>query len=99
MLGTVVVVDHGQNVTSLYGHLSDILVHEGVPVQRGAAIGLVGNTGQSDAPHLHLGIELDDEPVDPLLLLGQPLHAPDAIVQPLPEPQVPVVTEESPPRP
>jgi murein DD-endopeptidase MepM/ murein hydrolase activator NlpD len=87
LLGNVVIVDHGQRITSLYGHLSDILVHEGVPVQRGAAIGLVGSTGQSEAPHLHLTIKLGEEPVDPLLLLGQPLHTPDAIVEPLPQPE------------
>lgn len=85
LLGNVVIVDHGQRVTSLYAHLSDILVHEGVPVERGAAIGLVGTTGNADAPHLHLGIEVADDPVDPLLLLGQPLHAPDALVKAAPE--------------
>jgi murein DD-endopeptidase MepM/ murein hydrolase activator NlpD len=79
-LGNMVIVDHGDRITSIYGHLSDVLVHEGVPVQRGAAIGLVGNTGLSEAPHLHLTIKLGEEAVDPLLLLGQPLHAPDAIV-------------------
>jgi murein DD-endopeptidase MepM/ murein hydrolase activator NlpD len=99
LLGNIVIVDHGQRVTSVYGHLSDILVHEGVPVERGAAIGLVGNTGQSEAPHLHLTIKLGDEPVDPLLLLGQPVHAPDAIVQPVPAPAAEQPPATSPPPP
>jgi murein DD-endopeptidase MepM/ murein hydrolase activator NlpD len=96
-LGNMVIVDHGDRVTSIYGHLSDVLVHEGVPVQRGAAIGLVGNTGQSEAPHLHLTIKLGDEAVDPLLLLGQPLHAPDAIVVPTPAPTAPAPEATPPP--
>lgn len=96
-LGTMVIVDHGDRITSVYGHLSDVLVHDGVPVQRGAAIGLVGNTGLSEAPHLHLTIKLGDEAVDPLLLLGQPLHPPDAIVVPTPTPTVPAPEATPPP--
>ena len=79
LLGNLVIVDHGDDVTSLYGHLSDVLVHEGVPLEAGAAIGLVGNTGRSEAPHLHLTVKLGDTAIDPMLLLGQPPHRPDAL--------------------
>jgi murein DD-endopeptidase MepM/ murein hydrolase activator NlpD len=74
LLGNLVIVDHGLGVTSFYGHLSDILVHTGLPVDRGTAIGLVGNTGRSEAPHLHLTIKLGTIAIDPLWLLGAPLH-------------------------
>lgn len=74
LLGNLVIVDHGLGVTSFYGHLSDILVHTGLPVDRGTALGLVGNTGRSEAPHLHLTIKLGRLAVDPLWLLGAPLH-------------------------
>ncbi|MEM6290278.1 MAG: M23 family metallopeptidase [Myxococcota bacterium] len=78
-LGTMVEVDHGLGITSLYGHLSDVLVVEGSVVERGAGLGLVGNTGRSAAPHLHLTIKIDDVAVDPMMLLGQPLHRATAL--------------------
>lgn len=93
LLGNHVIVRHGgteHTIESFYGHLSDVLVHEGLAVSRGAAIGLVGNTGRSAAPHLHLTIKIDDVPIDPLELLGQPPHAPTALTQrpgDLPAPQ------------
>ncbi len=78
-LGTMVEVDHGLGISSLYGHLSDVLTHEGARVDRGAAVGLVGNTGRSAAAHLHLTTKIDDVAVDPLMLLGQPLHRATAL--------------------
>jgi murein DD-endopeptidase MepM/ murein hydrolase activator NlpD len=74
LLGNLVIVDHGLGVTSFYGHMSDILVHVGLPVDRGVTLGLVGNTGRSEAPHLHLTVKLGDFAIDPLWLIGAPLH-------------------------
>lgn len=74
LLGNLVIIDHGLGVASYYGHMSDILVYAGMPVERGAAIGLVGNTGRSEAPHLHLTIKIGPVAVDPLWFLGAPLH-------------------------
>ena len=85
-LGNLVIVDHGIGVTSLYGHLADLLVHQGLRLERGAAVGLVGNTGRSAAPHLHLTIKVDDVAVDPLMLLGQPLHRAPALAARRPPP-------------
>lgn len=82
LLGTMVLVDHGQGLTSLYGHLSDVLVVADAPVERGAAIGLVGNTGRSAAPHLHLTVKLDGRAIDPLEVIGEPLHRPLALATP-----------------
>jgi murein DD-endopeptidase MepM/ murein hydrolase activator NlpD len=80
LLGNIVVIDHGLDVESLYGHLEDVLVHAGLPVQRGAAIGVVGSTGRSEAPHLHLTIKVRGVAIDPLAVLGEPLGNPDALV-------------------
>lgn len=82
LLGNMVVVDHGDGLQSLYGHLSDVLVVADVPVDRGAALGLVGNTGRSAAPHLHLTVKLDGVAIDPLEIIGEPLHHPRALVGP-----------------
>jgi murein DD-endopeptidase MepM/ murein hydrolase activator NlpD len=68
--GAVVVeIDHGSAV-SLYGHLlADLLVSEGESVSAGEPIGAVGLTGNTTGPHLHLGILVSGEPIDPLLVL------------------------------
>lgn len=73
-LGNLVIVDHGLGVASYYGHLNDVLAAVGTPVERGAAIGIIGNTGRSEAPHLHLTVKIGAVAVDPLWLIGQPLH-------------------------
>jgi murein DD-endopeptidase MepM/ murein hydrolase activator NlpD len=83
LLGNLVVVDHGGGLESFYGHLSDVLVAADVVVDRGAAIGLAGNTGRSAAPHLHLTVRLDGVPIDPLEILGEPQHRPAALATPL----------------
>ena len=87
LLGNMVVVDHGLGIESYYGHLTDVLVHEGLPVQRGSAIGLVGNTGRSAAPHLHLSIKIGGVPVDPLALIRHPLHPAPALARELEAPE------------
>ena len=68
--GYMVVVQHnidGQNVQSLYAHMLDgsIAVAPGQQVKRGEVLGLVGSTGESTGAHLHLGVLLDGEFVDP----------------------------------
>lgn len=78
LLGNLVIVDHGQGLQSFYGHLSDILVAARMDVERGAALGLAGNTGRSAAPHLHLSVRLDGVPIDPLEVIGEPQYRPTA---------------------
>jgi murein DD-endopeptidase MepM/ murein hydrolase activator NlpD len=78
LLGNLVIVDHGQGLQSFYGHLSDVLVAARMDVERGAALGLAGNTGRSAAPHLHLSVRLDGVPIDPLEVIGEPQHRPTA---------------------
>jgi len=63
--GNNVKINHGFNYTTLYGHLSKILVHEGQKITRGDVIGLVGSTGKSTAPHLHYEVHFKGVPQNP----------------------------------
>ena len=64
--GNAVIVNHGNGITTLYGHTSQMYVAEGQVVQRGQAIAAVGSTGLSTGPHLHFEVRQNGEPVDPL---------------------------------
>jgi len=72
--GKTVIIDHGQGVFSVYGHLSKFLVKRGDLVKKGAPIGNVGNTGRSTGPHLHWSLRIFESRVDPLALVGLPLE-------------------------
>jgi len=61
--GNHVVIDHGYGLISIYGHLSEIKVPEGINVNRGDLIGLSGSTGTSSGPHLHYQINKYGSPV------------------------------------
>jgi murein DD-endopeptidase MepM/ murein hydrolase activator NlpD len=63
--GLHVIVDHGNGLKTLFGHLSSIEVSLGQPVGIGDEIGLVGSTGNSTGPHLHYEVRLNDAPIDP----------------------------------
>lgn len=63
--GNVVYVDHGNGLSTRYGHLSEIDVTVGQTVTRGQTIGLVGSTGRSTGPHLHYEVRINNQPVDP----------------------------------
>lgn len=63
--GKIVVIDHGQGISTLYGHLSKWLVPSGDEVHRGQVIARVGNTGFSTGPHIHFEIRINGTPVDP----------------------------------
>lgn len=64
--GNMVEIDHGDGLTTRYGHMSEILVKEGQQVAPGTLIGRVGSTGRSTGPHLHYETRIDDEAVDPM---------------------------------
>jgi murein DD-endopeptidase MepM/ murein hydrolase activator NlpD len=59
-------IDHGWGVYSAYLHQSKILVHPGEHVEAGQLIGLIGNTGRVEGPHLHWEILVGGVQVDPL---------------------------------
>ncbi len=63
--GNEVMIDHGNGVVSLYGHLSQVDAKVGDTVQAGQEIGLSGSTGNSTGPHLHFGVEVNGKWVDP----------------------------------
>jgi murein DD-endopeptidase MepM/ murein hydrolase activator NlpD len=69
-LGKHIAVDHGNGVTSLYGHLEAVDVKPGDRVAKGQVIGLVGSTGRSTGPHLHYELLVDGKPVDPRTFVG-----------------------------
>jgi murein DD-endopeptidase MepM/ murein hydrolase activator NlpD len=68
--GNLVEIDHGQGITTRYGHLSRILVRSGETVAPGDVIGRAGSTGRSTGPHVHYEVRRDGSPVDPVHFLN-----------------------------
>ena len=64
--GNLVEIDHGRGISTRYGHMSAILVHEGDHVTRGQQIGRIGSTGRSTGNHLHYEVRIDGRPVNPI---------------------------------
>ncbi|MDG1480139.1 MAG: peptidoglycan DD-metalloendopeptidase family protein [Myxococcota bacterium] len=64
IFGNVVILDHGQGVSTSYNHLSSVALTVGERVEAGEVIGQVGSTGQSTGPHLHWGLVVDGISVD-----------------------------------
>jgi murein DD-endopeptidase MepM/ murein hydrolase activator NlpD len=64
--GNMVEVDHGNGITTRYGHLSQIDVKVGEVVSKGTVLGHTGSTGRSTGPHLHYEIRVDGDPIDPM---------------------------------
>ena len=69
----VVLIAHGGGFVSIYAHLDDTFarppVRAGQTVTRGDVIGFVGLTGVSTGAHLHFGVRMNGEPVDPLAVI------------------------------
>ncbi len=63
--GNTIIIDHGGQTSTLYGHCSQIFVGNNQDVQRGQAIGAVGATGDATGPHLHFEIRVNGVAVDP----------------------------------
>jgi murein DD-endopeptidase MepM/ murein hydrolase activator NlpD len=63
--GNLIVVDHGNGITTRFGHLSQFAVDVGDQLVKGDLIGYVGSTGRSTGPHLHYEVRLNDRPINP----------------------------------
>jgi len=69
--GNVIVLDHGEGITTLYGHLERFRVKSGDAVAAGQVIGAVGRTGNATTSHLHFELRLENEALDPGLYLRE----------------------------
>jgi len=65
LIGNMVIIDHGNNIITKYGHLKKFLVKKGDVVNRGDIIGLMGNTGNSTGPHVHYEVVVNGKPENP----------------------------------
>jgi murein DD-endopeptidase MepM/ murein hydrolase activator NlpD len=63
--GKAIMIDHGNGISTRYGHLSGFAVAAGQHVHRGDVIGYVGESGRSTGPHLHYEVRINDVPVNP----------------------------------
>lgn len=63
--GNLVIISHGNGIETYYAHCSRILVSVGQQVSSGDNIALVGSTGNSTGPHLHLEVRINGSPVNP----------------------------------
>jgi murein DD-endopeptidase MepM/ murein hydrolase activator NlpD len=67
--GLCLILEHGHDIRTIYGHLSKLLVALGQQVVRGQLIALTGNTGKSSGPHLHYEIVVKGHSVNPRLYM------------------------------
>jgi murein DD-endopeptidase MepM/ murein hydrolase activator NlpD len=68
--GNVIVVDHGDGISTYYAHLSAIYVGVGQTVAASQVIGAIGSTGRSTGPHLHYEVRVYGHPVNPTSIIS-----------------------------
>jgi hypothetical protein len=72
-LGNHVIIDHGNGITSVYGHMYSVAVKEGQDVDTSTVLGREGTTGVSTGPHLHFEIRVNGQATDPRgFIAGRP---------------------------
>lgn len=64
--GQIIIIDHGGRVTTLYAHLSKILIDIGDKVKKGQLIGQVGDSGGVSSTRLHFEVRVEGKPTDPM---------------------------------
>lgn len=68
--GNYVLLDHGDGITTIYMHMLNYVVAPGQTVKAGEIIGYVGSTGLSTGPHLHFGVSINGEYIDPMQIFA-----------------------------
>ena len=63
--GNLIIIDHGNGLTTRLGHLSRFNVKVGQKIRKNDVVGYVGTSGRSTAPHLHYEVRLNDRPINP----------------------------------
>lgn len=89
--GNMVLVDHGQGVISMYGHMSAITAKVGDVVKKGQELGKVGATGRVTGPHLHLSLYIQGVAVDAMPFVASEL---EVVGGPTPEQSRPPVPKK-----
>ena len=69
--GWTVIIDHGLDIFTVYGHCSKTLVEAGKMVQKGELVALSGNTGRTSGPHLHWGVKVQNNYIDGYSLIDE----------------------------
>lgn len=64
--GYMVVLQHNDSISTVYGHNKELLVEVGDDILAGGRVALSGNTGKSTAPHVHYEVRINNKPIDPL---------------------------------
>ncbi len=70
--GNCVMVQHGNGITTVYGHGQKVLTERGKEVKQGEPIMEVGSTGNSTGPHCHFEVRIDGKTTDPLQFVKKP---------------------------
>ena len=68
--GKFIMVNHGNNLISIFLHLDEIAVKKDDVIEKGQIIGAIGSTGLSTGPHLHWSVMLNNSYIDPLELIN-----------------------------
>ena len=68
--GNIVQIDHGNGITTIYGHNSQIIVHAGQVVKKGQVVAYMGSTGYSTGPHCHYEVRVNGTAVNPASFLN-----------------------------
>ncbi len=63
--GYTIIIDHGNDISTLYGHNSQLVVSEGQYVRKGQTVALGGSSGDSTGPHVHFEVRQGGSPVSP----------------------------------
>jgi len=64
--GQIIIIDHGGRITTLYAHLSKILIDIGDKVKKGQIVGQVGDSGGVSSTRLHFEVRVEGKPTDPM---------------------------------